>query len=145
MKNVHIGKLDGIANKYNNKYHRTIKMKPVDAKPSTYIDFNKATNDIVRISKYKNIFVKGYVPNWSKEVFVIKKVKNTVPWILLYVISDLIGEGIVGTFYGKELQRPNQKEFRVEKVIKRKGDKLYVKWKDYSNSSNSWIDKKDII
>ena len=75
----------------------------------------------------------------------IKKVKNTVPWILLYVISDLIGEGIVGKFYGKELQRPNQKEFRVEKVIKRKGDKLYVKWKDYSNSSNSWIDKKDII
>ena len=77
--------------------------------------------------KHKNIFAKSYVPNWSKEVFVIKKVKNTVPWI--YVINDLKGEEIVGTFYEKELQKTSQKEFRVKKVIKRKGDKLYVKWK----------------
>ena len=67
------------------------------------------------------------VSNWSEEVFVIKKVKNTVPWT--YIISDLKGEKIVGTFYEKELQKTNQKEFRTEQVIMRKGDKLYVKWK----------------
>ena len=86
-KNVYIDKLDDIVNKYNNTYHRTIKMKPVDIKSSTYIDSSKENNDedpkfkngdIVRISKYKNIFVKGYVPNSSEEVFVIKKVKNIV-------------------------------------------------------------------
>ena len=73
----------------------------------------------------------------------IKKVKNTVPWT--YVISDLKGEEIFGTFSKKELFKTNQKEFRVEKVIKRKGDKLYVKWKGYNSSFNSWIDKKDIV
>ena len=71
----------------------------------------------------------------------IKKVKNTVPWTC--VVSDLKGEEIVGTFYENELRKTNQKDFRVEKVIKRKGDKLYVKWKDYDNSFNSWIDKKE--
>ena len=71
----------------------------------------------------------------------IKKVKNTVPWTC--VVSDLKGEGIVGTFYENELRKTNQKDFRVEKVIKRKGDKLYVKWKGYDNSFNSWIDKKE--
>ena len=99
--------------------------------------------NIVRVSKYKNIFAKGYIPNWSEEVFVIKKVKNTVPWT--YVIRDLKGEEIVGMFYEKELQKTNQKEFRVEKVIKRKGDKLYVKWKGNNSFFNSWIDKKDIV
>ena len=137
-KNVYIDKLDDIVNKYNNTYHSTIKMKPVDVKSNTYIDSSKEINDkdpkfkigdIVRISKYKNIFAKGYVPNWSEEVFVIKKVRNTVPWT--YVISDLKVEEIVGTFCEKEEQKTNQKEFRVEKVIKRKGDKLYVKWKGY--------------
>ena len=70
----------------------------------------------------------------------IKKFKNTVPWT--YVISDLKGGEIVEKFYEKELQKTNQKEFRVEKVIKRKGNKLYVKWKGYDSSFNSWIDKK---
>ena len=97
----------------------------------------------MRISKYKNIFAKGYTPNWSEEVFVIKKVKNTVPWT--YVINDLSGEEIMGTFYEKELQTIDQQEFRIEKVIKKKGDKLYVKWKGYDNSFNSWIDKKDLV
>ena len=73
----------------------------------------------------------------------VTKVKNTVPWA--YVINALNGEKIFGTFYEKELQKSNQKEFRIEKVIKRKCDKLYVKWKGYDNSFNSWIDKKDII
>ena len=72
----------------------------------------------------------------------IKKVRNTVPWI--YVISDLKGEEIVGTFYEKELQKTNQKEFRDEKVIKRKCDKVYVKWKGNDSSFKNWIDKEDI-
>ena len=75
-----------------------------------------------------------------EEIFVIKKVKNTVPWT--YVINDLNDEKIIGTFYEKELQSTNQQKFRIGKVIKKKGDKLYVKWKDYNNSFNSWIDKK---
>ena len=70
----------------------------------------------------------------------IKKFKNIVLWT--YVISDLKGEEIVATFYEKELQKTNQEEFRVEKVIKRKGNTLYVKWKGYDSSFNSWIDKK---
>ena len=87
------------------------------------------------------MFAKGYTLNWSEEVFVIKKVKNTVPWT--YVISDLNGKEIIETFYEKELQKTNQQKFRIEKVINRKGDKLYVKWKGYNSSFNSWIDKKD--
>ena len=79
----------------------------------------------------------------SEEVFVIKEVKNTVPWTC--AISDLNGEEIIGTSYEKELQKRNQNEFRIEKVIKKNGDKLYVKWKGYDNSFNSWIDKKDVI
>ena len=87
-KNVYIDKLDGIVHKYNNKKHRTIKMKPIDVKDNTYIDFGKEVNDNdpkfkvsdhVRISKYKNIFAKGYASNWYEEVFVIKKIRNTVP------------------------------------------------------------------
>ena len=151
-KNVYIDKLDNIVDEYNNTYQRTIKMKPVDVKDNTYIDFEKEVNgkdpkfkigDHVRISKYKNIFAKGYMPNWSEEVFIISKIKSTVPWT--YVINDLNGEKIIGTSYEKELQKTDQKEFRIEKVLKRKGDKLYVKWKDYDNSFNSWIDKKDLV
>ena len=151
-KNVYIDKLDDIGGEYNNTYHRTIKTKPVDVKDNAYIDFKKDVNDNnpkfkvgdhVRISKYKNIFAKGYTPNWSEEVFVIKKVKNTVPWT--YVINDLNGEEIIGTFYEKELQKTNQQDFRLENVIKRKGGKLYVKLKGYDNLCNSWIDKKDLV
>ena len=72
-----------------------------------------------------------------------KKVKNIVPWT--YVIDDLSGEEIVGSFYEKELQKTDQEEFRIEKVIKKKGDKLFVRWKGYDNSFNSWIDKKDLV
>ena len=72
----------------------------------------------------------------------INKVKNTVPWT--YVISDLNDNEIIGTFYERELQKTNQQEFRIEKIIKKKGDKLYVKSKDYDSSFNSWIDKKDL-
>ena len=125
-------------------YHSTIKTKPIDVKSNCYAEYNVDSNDKdhkfqvgdhVRISKYKNIFAKGYAPNWSEEVFVISKIKNIVLWT--YVINDLNVENIIGTFYEKELQKTNQKEFRIEKVIKRKGNKLYVKWKGYDNSFNS--------
>ena len=122
LKNVYIDKLDDIVNKYNHAYHRTIKMKPVDVKDDTYINIGKEVNDkyrkfkvgdYVRISKYKNIFAKGYTPNWSEETFVIKKNKNTFPWT--YVINDLNGEEIIETFYEKELQKTNQKE-KMERI-----------------------------
>ena len=81
--------------------------------------------------------------NWSEEVFVVSKIKNTAPWT--FIIHDLNGEEIVGTFYEKDLQETNQQEFRIEKMIRRKGNKLYVKWKGYHKSFNSWIDKKDLV
>ena len=86
------------------------------------------------------MFLQKVTTNWSEEAFMIKRVKNTVPWT--YVINDLNEEEIVGTFYENELEKTNQKEFRIEKVIKRKGDKLYVKWKGYNNLFNGWIDGK---
>ena len=127
-------------------------MKSADVKGNTYIKSTKEVNDKdpkfkvgdhVRISKFKNNFAKGYTPKWSEEVFVIKEVKNTIPWT--YVINDLNGDEIIGTFYEKELQKTNQQEIRIEKVIKKKDDKLYVTWKGYDSSSNSWIDKKNLI
>ena len=106
---MYIGKLDDIVKKLNNTYHSTIKMKPVDVKSSTYNDSSKEINnkdhkfrisDFVRISKCKNIFAKGYVPNWFEEVFVITKIKNTCRGQ---------GKEIAGTCYKKELQKANQK------------------------------------
>ena len=134
-KSVYIDKLDGIVNEYNNTYHRKTKMKPVNVKDNAYIDSAqlhsyKEVNDKdlkfkigdhVRTSKYKNSFAEAYTPNWSEEVFVIKY----SPWA--YVINDLNGDEIIETFYEKELQKTNQQEFRIEKVIKEKVDKLYVK------------------
>ena len=102
---MYIDKLDDIVNEYNNTYHRAIKMKPAEVKQNVYIDFSEKVNsedskfkvsNHVRISKYKIIFAKGYTPNWSEEVFVIKEVKNTVPWT--YVICNLNGDEIIGTF-----------------------------------------------
>ena len=93
--------------------------------------------------KYQNtkiIFGKGYTPSSSEEVFVIITLRNTAPWT--YVINDLNGEEIAATFYENELQKTNQEEFRVEKVIKIKRNKLYVKWKGYDSSFNNWINKK---
>ena len=151
-KNVYIDKLDDIVKEYNNTYHISIKMKPVDVMDNTYINFFKKINDkdpkfkvgdYVKMSKYKNIFAKGYMPNWSEKIFVVSKIKNTVPWTC--VINDLNNEEIIGTFYEKELQRTSQSEFRIEKIVKRKGNKLYVKWKGCNNSFNSWIDIKDIL
>ena len=109
---MYIDKLDDIVNEHNNTYHITIKMKPIDVKNNTYINIGKEDNDkdpkfkvsdYVRISKYNNIFTKSYTPNWSEEIFVIKEIKNAVPWT--YVINDLNSEEITGTFYEQELQK----------------------------------------
>ena len=106
--NVYFDVLDDIVNKYNSTVHRTVKMKPIDVTFNSYAEYNKDFNkkdpkfkvgDYVRISKYKNIFDKGYSPNWSEEIFVVQK--NTIPWT--FVISDLNGEPITGSFYEKEL------------------------------------------
>ena len=127
-------------------------MQPKDVTNNKFIEYVEETNkkdrkfkigDHVRISKYKNTFAKGYLTSWSEEVFVVNKVQNTVPWT--YLINDLNGEEIKGSFYEKELQKIDQKEFRIEKVIRKKGDRLYVKWKGYDNSFSSWINKKDIV
>ena len=156
-KNIYFNVLDGIVNKYNNTVHRTVKMKPIEVMDDSYAEYNENSiklnsdkkdpnfkvGDNVRVSKYKNIFGKGYTPNWSEEPFVINKIKNAVPWT--YVISDLNGKKITRSFYEKELQKTSQKAFRIEKVLKRKDDKLYVKWKGYDSRFNSWIDKKGLL
>ena len=107
-KNVYFDMLDDIVDKYNNTVHRTIKMKPTDITDDPSAEYNEDFNkkdakfkvgDHVKTSKYKNIFAKGYAPNWSEEVFVVSKIKNTVPWT--YVINDLNGEEITGSFYEK--------------------------------------------
>ena len=105
---MYIDKLDDIINEYNNAYHRTIKMEPTDVKNNTYINIGEEVNDkdtkfkvrdYVRISKYENSFGKDYTANWSEDIFVIKEIKSTVPWT--YVLNDLNGEQIIGTFYEK--------------------------------------------
>ena len=122
-KNVYIDKLGDKVKKYNNTYHINIKMKYVNIKSKTHINLNKENNykdpkfkvgDYVRISKCKNIFPKVYVPDWSKEVFVIKKVKNAVYWTCL--TEYLNEEQIIGTFYKNELQKTNQKKKKIIKM-----------------------------
>ena len=124
---MYIDKLDDTVEEYNNTYHRTIKMKPINVKDNTYINIDQEVNnndprfkvgDHVRISKCKNIFAKGYTPNWSEEVFFIKEIKNTDPWT--YIINDLNSKEIIGTFYERELQKIDQQEFKIEKGIKKK-------------------------
>ena len=127
-------------------------MNPTDVKLDFYAEYNVDSNEKdpkfpvgghVRISRHKNIFGEGYTPHCPEETFVISKIKNTVPWT--FPTNDLNGEEFVGTFYEKELQKTNQKKIRIEKIIKRKGNLLYVKWKGYDNSFNSWIDVKEIV
>ena len=143
--------MEKIVNEYNNAYHGKIKMKPIDIKDKTHIEIYWRSYDIdpkfkvgdnVRVSKYENIFAKEYTPNCFKEIFLIKTFKNSIQWT--YVINDLNGEEIIGTFYDEEMQKINQKELRLEKVTKRKRSKLYVKWKGYNNSFANWIGKKNL-
>ena len=126
-KNVYFDVLDDIVNKYNNTVHKTIKMKPIDVTDDSYAEYNEDFNkkdpkfkvgDHVRISKYKNIFAKGYTPNWSEEVFVVSKIKNAVPWT--YVVSDLNGEKTTGSFYKKNCKKLVKKNLDYKKYLKEK-------------------------
>ena len=145
-----IDTLDKLVGKYNNTY--LIKVKSENAYMVTYIDFgiepngknpNFRVGDHARISKHKNILAKGYTPYWCEEVFAIRKLKNTVSWT--YANSDLHDEEVVVTFFQKWLQERRQGEFRIEKIIKKKGDRLYVKWKSYNSSFSSLINTEDIV
>ena len=105
-KNVYYDVLDDVVNKYNNTKHSTIKMKPIDVKNNidehNEKDSRFKVGDRVRISKFKNIFARGYTPNWSKEIFIVNKINDTVPYT--YNIKDLNDEEIIGSFYDRELQ-----------------------------------------
>ena len=147
-----------LINTYNKKIHRTIKMPPIQV---NYKNEKKLLNtvynrlklfklskfnvgDHVRISKYKHVFEKGYTPNWTTEIFTIKRVQNTYP--ATYILEDYRGNPIKGGFYGEELSKtryPNT--YLVEKVLKTKGEKAYVKWLGFSNQHNSWINKNEIL
>ena len=127
-------------------------MKPIDVTNDSFAEQSEESNkkdpkfkigDHVRISKYKNIFAKGCTPNWSEEVFIISKINNKVTWT--YFISDMNVEDVTRCFYEKELQNTNQQILRIEKIIKRKDNKLYAKLKGYDDSFNSWTNKKDIL
>lgn len=150
--------LPKLLHKYNNKIHRTIGMKPNDVKVvnsskvfkkllpkiNKKIVKNKfKVGDSVRISKYKHIFTKGYQPSWTTEVFTIHKVQKTKP--TTYILKDENNQTIAGGFYEQELLKTNFKDiFLVEKVIKQKNGKSFVKWLGFPSSSNSWIDNKDL-
>lgn len=152
--------LHNIIDKYNNTKHRTTGMKPIDVNMknqaiiirkickknqiNTTKNIKFRVGDHVRISKYKSCFDKGYTPNWSTEVFVINKVIRSDP--VTYYLQDRHQQLIKGCFYEKELlksQYPNL--YLIERVIKKKGNKLYVKWLGLNQSENSWIDKKDLV
>ena len=149
--------LDELVNNYNNKYHSTIKMTPIQG--SRKINENKIKNiynfektkkpgrfkigDRVRLSLEKNIFEKGYDTNWTQEIFVIYDIKySNVPY---YYLKDLNNEKLQGTFYEQELQKTKQDDYyTIEKILKTNKDKIYVKWRGYDNSFNSWINKNNV-
>ena len=145
-KNVYFVVLDDIVNKSNNTVHRTIKMKPIDVTHDSYAEYNEDLNlrfkildlklvTMLELQNTKTFLLKDTPLNWSEEAFVVSKIKNIVPWT--YVVSGLNGEQITGSFYEKELQKTSQEKFRIEKVLKRKGNKLNVKWKRYDHRFNS--------
>ena len=122
LENVYFNVLNDIVGEHNNTYHKTIKMKPIVVKYDSFAEYNEESNkndlkfkvgDYARILKYKNIFAKRYTPNRSKDIFVLKQIKNAVPWT--YVISDLNGEEIIGSFYEKELQKTGKKKSELKK------------------------------
>lgn len=150
--------LPKIVNEYNNTKHSTIKMAPINVnKSNEKMLLNTVYNnikiagpaklkkgDLVRISKYKGLFEKGYTPNWSTELFKIIKVQITNP--VTYLLEDLQNNPITGGFYEYELQKTNISDvYLVEKILKRKGSQAYVKWLGISSDQNSWIEMKDLI
>lgn len=150
--------LHNLVNDYNNRKHRTIRMKPIEVTPkiakkllTTVFSHIKIAGpsrfkvgDYVRISKYKSIFAKGYTPNWTTEIFQIIKVQQTNP--ATYLLQDAAGNSIYGGFYEHELLRAkNPNVYLVEKVLRKKGNKVYVKWLGLDSTHNSWINKTNIL
>ena len=145
---------------YNNTKHSSIKMTPTEASRKKNVgavyfnlcgEMNQLSSkpkftvgDKVRISKYKrNVFDKGYTPNWIEEVFIIDKIQYTKP--ITYKLKDLNDEEIQGSFYEPELLKAEQDVFRVEKIIRKdhKKKQALIRWKGYSNDFNSWVPFKD--
>lgn len=150
--------LKKIVNVYNNRKHRTIGMKPseVKKKHEKYLldtAFNRIkitqkpkynVGDHVRISKFRGVFDKHYKPNWSTEIFTIKKVHFTNP--VTYLLQDDNQQNIKGGFYELQLQKVKHPDvYLVEKVLKHRGNKLFVKWLGFDNKFNSWIDKNNNV
>ena len=156
-KYIHI--LDESVNRYNNTVHSSIKMTPTEASKrenenqvwrNLYGDYSPPEQKAPKfsigdnvITKKKSIFEKGYTLRWIEEVFVVLEVRYTDP--ITYKLKDLNGEEIKGSFYEQKLQKTAQEMFRIEKVIRRKGDKSLVKWVGYPVEFNSWIDNKDLV
>jgi hypothetical protein len=152
--------LEKLMNDYNNKKHSTIKMKPIDAsliknqstvfgnmyRAMPHIKPKFDLGDSVRISRLKGVFEKGYLPNWSEELFTISEIKHTDP--TTYIIKDSAGDIIEGSFYEQELQKSTQEIFRIEKIIQKKKIKgvehVLVKWLGHSNKFNEWLPAKDL-
>lgn len=156
-----IGKpLNNIVKTYNETVHRTTKFKPSDVNctnehvvrenilkiqnKSILKKIKLKIGDCVRISKHKSAFKKGFTPNWSTELFKIVKVKNTTP--VTYHIEDSYKNIILGSFYEQELQKTCHPDvYLIEKIIRRKGNKLFVKWLGLSEAENSWIHKNALV
>ena len=151
--------LDLLVDQYNNTINSSIKMTPMEASckenenkvwRNLYAEFGGKTltskfsiGHNVRLTKKQNLFDKGYTQRWTEEVFKISKIQLNIP--VTYKITDYNGEEIQGSFYEQELQKTSQKTFRIEKVLKRQGDKSLVKWMGYPKSFNSWIDAKAMV
>lgn len=149
--------LDPLVYNYNHSYHRSIQMTPVEASDEdnegqVYRNLFKEKvvpnpkfkiGDHVRISIYKKPFRKGYLPTFTDEMFEVSGVLQTDP--VTYRLKDLGGEEVIGTFYEKEMVRYDNDVFKIEKILRRKGDKLLVKWLNYPDKFNSWVDAKDIL
>lgn len=149
--------LPNLLETYNNRIHRTIGMRPKDVTINHTAEILKRlnknqvprkppkfkVNDKVRLSKNKNLFEKSYTGNWSTEVFTITKVNNTNP--VTYLLKDYLDQPVSGCFYSEELQKTKHPDvYLVEKVIKKQGNKLLIKWLGFDESHNSWIDQKDL-
>ena len=157
---IWIKDLNKLVKEYNNSYHRTIKMKPVDASKKSNenivrknYNFEIITNkkkfkigDKVRVSLLKNTFEKGYTSNWSEQIYVIYDIKSSN--VHYYYLKDLNGNEIDGIFYQEELLKTNMKEndlYIIEKIIKKVGDKYLVKWRGYDDTFNSYVNENDIV
>lgn len=153
--------LSNLITNYNNKYHRTIGMKPVDVnkrneklvsdriKEQTYPAKDKKPpktfqlGDRVRISKFKNIFSKGYLPNWTNEVFEIHRVQPTTPET--YILKDSRGEILQGGFYGHEMLKSRTGNvYLIQKILKRKKDKVLIRWLGFDHTHDTWEDINNI-